>query len=226
MVSDDPDFDATDQSHHVAGQANLRQQSHFSNARRHSVFVKVLKRALPMAVIGLVGWFVLTSLIRSPDGRQISLDSIGVSSGNLVMENPRVKGFNDENRPYDLNATKAIQNLKKTNLVTLLNIVARLPTGENGYADIVAKNGHYDSEKEWLSLNQDIVVESAGGLRMLLSTAEIDLKSGKLVSNKPVKVSTENTTITADNMEILDNGDIVIFNQRVRMIMQPAANNE
>ena len=142
------------------------------------------------------------------------------------MEQPRVKGFSNDNLPYKLNANRAVQELKKPGVVALEAITADLPTSVGEYARLNAKSGLYNSAKEWLSLKRDILVVRKDGTTIALETAEIDLKSGTMISNNAVKVTTPTSQITADNMEVNDNGSVVVFKKRVRMTIQPTAGQQ
>ena len=206
--------------------ANQRHDSQFRNARYHSFMVNFLKGALPVIAIVLVALFAGLSLFQSSPVENLSVDSSGISDGKLIMEAPRVKGYNSDNLPYNLNAKRAIQDLSKPDIVMLESIDAILPSADGNFADIDAKNGTYNSKKEWLSLSQDIVINRKDGTIIKLNTAEINLKAGKLVSNKPVEVTTSTSSISADGVEVFNNGEIVVFKNRIRMTVNPASESE
>ncbi len=188
--------------------------------------VRLLKRVLPALALVLVIIFAAISLMRRVDVENISVARTGISDGKLVMEKPRMKGFNKESLPFDLNAARAIQDISKPGLVALESIDAILPVENGEYADIIAQNGIYNSTKEWLSLENSITVDKKDGTHIELESAEIDLKSGSLTSDQKVKVTTPTSYLTANQIEIIDNGDTIIFNQRVRMILQPSDETE
>ena len=204
--------------------ANQRSDTHFKQAQRHSSLVGMLKKALPVVALGLVIWFVVMGVLNTKNVGNITVKSTGISNGMLVMEAPKMSGFNRDNRPYDLSASRAKQDLKSPNIINMENLRATLPMQAKIFADIKAAIGVYNSDKEWLSLDQDIEINSQDGTRILLSTAEIDLSKGRLVSNTPVSVSTSNTNISADQVEVTDNGSVIVFKQRVRMTIQPSSN--
>lgn len=201
---------------------NQRLEADFRQARRHSFIVGLLKRVLPLLALALVAWFAVMSLLHDKGVGKASVDSIGIKDGKLTMVEPRMKGFNKNNRPYDLDARQAVQDLKKPGIIDLKDIVAKLPTEGGEFIDVVARTGVYNTGKDLLHLQKDIVFTRAGGMKMMLETAEIDLKSGQLTSNKPVNVTTPTSNITADNMQVIDNGAVIVFDQRVRMNIQPA----
>lgn len=208
------------------GTANQRHETHFKRAEQHSVLVGLLKKTLPIVALALVVWFVAMGFWNSKSIGNISVESTGISNGMLVMESPKMSGFNRDNRPYELVASQAKQDLKNPGIINMENLHATVPMQEKIYADIKAKTGIYNSDKEWLSLNEDIEINSQDGTKILLKSAEIDLSKGNLTSQNPVFVSTSNTEITADQVEVTNNGEIIIFKQQVRMTIIPAQNSK
>ncbi len=206
----------------VNGAINQRHETHFNNARRHSFMVGFLKGALPVLALGLVAWFIAMSLLANTGIENVTVKSAGISNGKLIMESPKLNGFNKKNNTYNLIANRAVQDLKKPSIIQLENIHAKIPLDTGGYADVAANAGTYNSDKEWLSLSKDILVVGKDGTEIELDTAEIDLKKGNLSSNSPVTVKTPTANIQADGLEVVDNGSVIIFTQRVRVTIQPA----
>lgn len=142
------------------------------------------------------------------------------------MEAPKLKGYSKDKRPYDLTASRAVQDLKKTGIIKLENIRATVPMEAGIFADINAESGIYDTDREWLSLKRKIVVNSRKGTTILLESAEINLSDGSLTSTDPVSVTTATTSITASQVEVLENGSIIVFKQNVQMILQPSGGSK
>ncbi len=203
--------------------ANQRHESHFRKADHHSFLVRFLKGALPVLAICLVAWFVFATFLNFEPLEEVNVESSGISNGKLIMDAPRVKGYNTSNLPYNLTAKRAVQDLKKPEIIALELIDAMLPAEDGSFAEVDAYSGIYDSSKELLNLEQDIVINRADGTTIKLDSAEIDLKSGSLLSRDPVNVSTPTTTISADEVEVIDNGAVIVFKNRVQMTVQPAA---
>ncbi len=202
--------------------AGQRHEKHFREARRHSFMVGFLKGALPVVAFALVAGFIALSLFGGNKTVTAPVDTTGINNGKLIMVEPKMKGFNAENRPYDLDARQAVQDLKKPGIISLDAIVAKLPSSEEGFALINAKSGTYNSKKELLKLKEDIVVTRGSGTKIMLDTASINLKNGHLTSNDPVQVTTTNSNIRSDEVEVIDNGAVIIFKKRVRMTINQA----
>jgi len=65
------------------------------------------------------------------------------------------------------------------------------------------------------------VVTSSSGYQAFLSEAIVDVRAGKVASDKPVEVRTDGWTINANRMEILDSGDVMRFERGVSVVLLP-----
>ena len=206
------------QSEHV----NMRTQNDFFNAQRHSRMVKRFKILFP-----IIAGIILFALIgiglfyrQLPDN--VSVNSAAISDGNLVMESPNLDGFDDDNRPYSVKADRAIQSLENPDVINLEGIHAQLPLDDKNFAKIDANNGIYNNKAKTLRLTNDIELNSTNGFVVKLKEADIDIQSGKLISNAPVFVDSPTGAISADSLEIMDNGKRIIFKDNVKLTIQPA----
>ena len=90
----------------------------FNKARRHSRWVRFAKAAIPLgSILGMigVGFVIYYDPFRKIEN--LSFDSIGVSGTNVTMESPKLNGFKNDNRPYEVTASAATQDVRKPNLV-------------------------------------------------------------------------------------------------------------
>jgi lipopolysaccharide export system protein LptC len=106
-------------------------------------------------------------------------------------------------------------------LVELHGIRASMEMQDKAVFETTARMGLYNSKTELLTLNQDIVVTSSSGYEALLSEAVIDVRAGKIVSDKPVEVKTSAWTINANRMEVAESGDLMRFERGVTVILLP-----
>jgi lipopolysaccharide export system protein LptC len=198
----------------------------FRAAKRHSRIVRILRVAIPAAaVVALVGGIVSTTLLGPlralSNLPSVDIGSLVMSGTKLMMQQPRIAGFTRDNRRYDLTADAAGQDLTKPDFVELHGIQATMEMKDKAVFETTAKIGLYNSKTELLSLSQNIVVTSSSGYRALLSEAVVDIKGGKIVSEKPVEVKTDAYTVNANRMEIADSGDLMRFERGVTVILTP-----
>jgi lipopolysaccharide export system protein LptC len=190
----------------------------FRAAARHSRRVRLLRAGLPVAtVIGclllaLASWLnPLRILTRLP----ISVGDVVVSGTKIKMENPKLSGFTRDSRRYDVTAGAAAQDLTRPGVVELHDLTAMLEMQQNSSMRLVAQNGLFDTKKEQLTLQRNIVVTSSGGYEGYLDEAVIDTKNGNVVSEKPVLLKMLNGTVNANRFELTQSGDIIRFENGV-----------
>ena len=227
MHSDHPgnlgNFAHLEQSGHsnsASSPANMRDSVDFSRARRHSIFVKLLKIVLPISAAALVVFFAASSILSYVPVSGASVEKVGLNDGKLVMNKPKLSGYDKKNRPYDVKAATAIQDLKKPGLIELKTIDANLPLDATSIARVNAESGTYDSTNEKMELRNNVTIKGARGMNISMQEALIDMKSGSMVSGKPVTVDSGETDISANSLRVEDNGKRVIFKDNVKMIIK------
>ena len=107
--------------------------------------------------------------------------------------------------------------MNNPDIVELVKIDAKLPMDATSFANVDANSGTYDTKGETLKLHDDIVIKGARGMDIYLNDADIDMKSGSMISNNPVKVLSKDANISADSVKVEDNGKRIVFQNRVKM---------
>ncbi len=190
----------------------------FSKARNHSRWVRFAKVAIPlgatMAVVS-IGLVAYLDPFRKVEG--LTVGPIGVSGTNVTMESPKLTGFKNDKRPYEVTASAATQDVRKPNFVELKDLRARIVTDDKGgVARLEAATGVLNTQKEQMNLRQDVRVRTDGGQEAKLRSAFVDFKAGTVESNEPVTVSLGNGVIEAEGLKVSDNGKVMQFKGRVR----------
>jgi lipopolysaccharide export system protein LptC len=197
----------------------------FRAAVRHSRHIRVLRVAVPVGVgVALLGALAFTALLgplRALTKLPVDLGSLVVSGSKIMMQQPRLAGFTRDNRRYNLTAQAAGQDITKPDLVELHGIHATMEMQDKSTFETTAKTGLYNTKTELLTLNQDIVVTTSSGYQAWLSEALVDVRVGKIVSEKPVEVRTEAWTINANRMEVVESGDLMRFERGVTVTLAP-----
>jgi lipopolysaccharide export system protein LptC len=194
----------------------------FQAARRHSRMVRILRVAIPLAVVlGFTGIFLVTYLnpLRMLARLPINVGDLVVSGTKITMEQPRLSGFTRDERAYELSADAAKQDLTKPDLIELRNIRAKVQMQDKSTMEMSATAGVYDSKAETLKLDQSILLSSSAGYRGQLSEALIDIRKGYVVSEHPVAVEMLQGKLNASRLEIVDSGDLVRFDGGVSMTL-------
>jgi lipopolysaccharide export system protein LptC len=186
--------------------------------------VRVLRVAIPAVIltIGAVIVVAATFFNRFPTAFPIDPRKVSLSGTKIVMELPRVTGFTTDQRPYEMTARAAAQDLTQLDVLELKEINAKVALQDGQHVNITSINGIYDTKAEVLKLNDHIVVTSSSGYEGHLSEATVHIPSGRIVSESPVEVHLPNNgLLNAQRMEVLDNGASVKFGGGVEMTIQP-----
>ena len=194
----------------------------FRAARRHSRVVRILRIAVPAGVaVGIIVITLITYLnpLRMLAKLPINIDNLVVSGTKVTMEQPRLSGFTQDARAYELTADTAAQDMTKPDIVELRNIRAKVEMQDKSSMELTAATGIYDAKGETLRLDRNIVLNSSTGYQGRLSEAMIDIRKGNVVSEHPVEVKMLQGTLNANRLDIVDSGDLVRFHGGVVMDM-------
>lgn len=203
----------------------------FRSARRHSRLVRILRIAIPAAVLlGLTGITLITYFnpLRMLTKLPINLNDLVVSGTKITMEQPRMTGFTSDARAYEFTAEAAAQDMTKPDLVELRNIHGKVAMQDKTRVDLSADTGIYDTKAETLKLERNILLSSSTGYQARLSEAMVDTRKGNVVSDQPVEVKLLQGMLNANRLEIIDSGELVRFHGGVDMVLKldaPAAPN-
>lgn len=193
----------------------------FRNAKRHSRRVSFLKLVLPLAAVMIGAGFLAYSYAVTPAKVSLNVADSAISDGKLVMASPKLEGFTKLNKPYSMTALRAYQDLTKPGLIELEEVSAKLPYDAEDYATIEASRGFYDQQANTLLLENGLTVSTTDGMSVKLDTAYIDIAQGNLKTDLPVDIQLKGSRIQADSMNIQDQGQKMVFDKRVRMVVEP-----
>lgn len=195
-----------------------RVEEAFTQARRHSGRVRLLKRVLPLAALAMVAAFAARSWLAAPGGVQVDLTTLAIESGRLVMADPRLDGVTGPDaRPYSMTAARAVQDIGAGARIDLEGIDARLPIDDDGWMTVTAPAGVFDREANRLDIDGELTVLTDDGMKAVLQSAVLDIGAGSLDTADPVDIRLQGAHITAESMAVRDKGAILIFENRVRM---------
>jgi lipopolysaccharide export system protein LptC len=196
---------------------NARRQAAFRAARRHTLLVGFLRKAIPVVAVGSVLALIVTPFL-NPMSKlaSVSLGAVGISNGKVRMETPRLSGYRKDNRPYEVTADNALQDIRNPTQVELVALVAKLQMEREGLVTVNAKTGLFDTQKEKLRLVDNVEIKTETGYTASMRSADVDFKGGTVVSKEPVKVALGTTTIDADSLDVKDSGALIVFQGRVR----------
>jgi lipopolysaccharide export system protein LptC len=194
----------------------------FAKAARHSRMVRILRVAVPATVLLALASIVavqvffnpyLISQIKLP----VDIGNMVVSGSKMTMESPHLAGFSADQRPYEMWAKAAIQDLTDPDHLELKTLRAKMMMEDKSTITMDARTGYHDSKQGTLDLRKDIFLQSSTGYEARMSQALVDLNKGTVASDEHVDVKLLNGTLTADKLRITGGGEVVRFEGNVVM---------
>jgi len=197
-------------------------EARFARAARHSRMVRVLRVAVPAAVVLALASIVVVQLFFNPFRMllpkiPLDIDNVVVSGTKITMESPHLAGFSTDQRPYEMWAKAAIQDLTDPDHVELKTLRAKVMMEDKSTVTMDARTGYFDSKEQMLDLRKDIFLQSTTGYEARMTQAYVDINKGTVVSDEHVDVKLLNGTLTADKLRIFNGGEIVRFEGNVVM---------
>lgn len=192
----------------------------FASAARHSRLVRILRVAVPVTVVLAMASIVAVSTFLNP----FTMIPVKVDSGNLVvtgtkitMESPHLSGFTPDQRPYELWARTATQDITDPDHVDLNDLRAKVLMEDRSTLLLDARTGRFDNKQQQLDLHKDIFLRTSTGYEARLNSAFVDMNKGTVSSDDHVDVKLTNGTLTADRLRITEGGDVIRFEGNVVM---------
>ncbi|MEA2888196.1 MAG: lipopolysaccharide export system protein LptC [Bradyrhizobium sp.] len=193
----------------------------FAIAARHSRLVRILRIAVPavvcLAMAGVVAISIFNPFRALMKQLPIDMDNLVVSGSKVTMEAPHMSGFTPDQRPYEVWAKTATQDLTDPDHVELKTLRAKVLQEDRSTVTLEARTGLFDTKAQLLDLRKDIFLQSSTGYEARLSQAMLDIGKGNVTSEEPVDVKLLNGTLTADRLRITEKGALVRFEGHVVM---------
>jgi lipopolysaccharide export system protein LptC len=198
----------------------------FRRAGRHSRRVRILRIAIPVAVVA--GLLLLTlstwlSPLRILARLPVDFGSLVISGTKITMAQPKLSGYTRDARWYELTAHSAAQDITRPDIVELKEIRAKIQTEDKATINLSAADGTYDRKAGVLTLGREIVLQSSNGTEVRLSEAVIDTGSGNMVSGQPVEVKFLQGTLNANRLEVVKAGEVIRFESGVKLDLPAGA---
>jgi lipopolysaccharide export system protein LptC len=194
----------------------------FRRALRHSRRVRFMRWAIPVGILAGGAAMVLAARLHPLQiltGVPVDFSNLVVSGTKITMQAPRIAGFTNDQRPYEVTARAAAQDIANPDTIELQGLRGKSEMQDAAVLELTADLGIYNSKTELLTLRQNIVLKSSSGFEVYLSEAVVDVHNSNVVSEKPVVVKLQQGTIKANRIEVADAGATVRFGGGVSVTM-------
>jgi|SRR6478752_2142909 lipopolysaccharide export system protein LptC len=191
----------------------------FAIAARHSRLVRVLRVAVPAAVILAMAAIIAVSVFNPfrmlMPKLPLDVGNLVVSGTKITMESPHLSGYSPDQRPYELWAKTATQDLTDPDHVDLNTLRAKVLMEDRSTVTLDARDGRFDTKEQLLNLTKDIFLQTSTGYEARLTQAFVDIGKGTVTSEEHVDVKLLQGTLSADKLRITGGGDIIRFEGNV-----------
>ena len=204
-----------------------RSKAVISGARRHSRRVRALRIAVPGVLVLTLTGLVLANYLNPARWLRVPTEfgTLVISGSKITMEAPRLAGFTRDQREYAVTAASASQDTKNPTIVEMKEISGRIDMEDKSKVTLSAVEGVYDTKADLLQLKQEILIVSTAGYQGRLTEAKIEVKKGRIVSDKPVQMKMPQGTLDANNMEVTETGAVIRFDGGVVLVLTPETVN-
>ena len=204
----------------IATRANLL------SARRYSVFVKVMKGALPLAAVGL-GIAVIAYVLQPRENGRMAMtfERLSKVENDLAMIKPRLTGVDDQGLPFVVTALSASQVSRGSDSVELNDVTADISLKDGTSLHVTAGKGLVDTKSHVMQLSGGIHLTTTDGYDARTASANADLKAGTVHGEQPIEADGKFGHITAQRFAMNRDKRQLLFTGRVRMLLRGVPTN-
>jgi len=200
-----------------------RQRDTLIQAARYSVFVRIMKRALPLAAAALAIAVLAYALQPREASRvQMSFERMGTIENDLAMVNPKLTGTDDKGLPFSVTAKQAVQEGRGSQRVRLEDIRAELSLDDGTKLRVSAAKGLVDTSTRQLDISGGIRFQTDDGLTGETASATADLKTGIIMGSEPVTTQSKMGRVTAKSFSYDKDNRQLRFAEQVHMLVSGA----
>lgn len=208
---------------HVESQLESARRQAFAAAKRHTAFVRLMRMTLPIGAACVVVFYGLALIGSWSFGKgNLRIGQVEVTADDLTMKNPSYFGTTKEGGKYEVRAKKAVLDYNQNAPIKLFDIDGDLIQANSVKTLVKARRGLYENDKGILQLFEGIEIDSSNGMQARLSEATIFSKENRVVSRKPVQVSSSTGEITGSTMTLNTATNQATFVGQVAVRLKPA----
>lgn len=193
----------------------------WSNYTRFARFMRYL---LPLVAGALIAMLVLWP--RFQEG-SLAIGGFGVTDKPVSNEEgttasrAHFEGIDGKDRPFTISAARAFQPNADQDRIVLDQPEADIVLRDGSWVAVSAERGDYHKGRELLELRGQVNLFHDQGFELTTNSVDVDLERGVAESRETVQGQGPFGHITAEGMQVRDNGDTVIFTGKTELTVYP-----
>jgi lipopolysaccharide export system protein LptC len=204
-----------------AGQFGVVARATLRGARRYSVFVRIMKGALPLTALGLAALVLIYVLQPPPARMQMSFQRLSSLTNDLSMDNPRLSGTDNDGQPFVISASRATPEDRSSDRVRMQDVIADFSMKDGTGIHMTAASGLIDTRTHILQMTGGIHMTAQNGYDAKAPSAEADLRAGTVHGEGGVDANGAFGRITAQKFAVNQTSKQLHFWGDVKMILNP-----
>lgn len=133
-----------------------------------------------------------------------------------------ITGIDKDNQPYKVTARRGWQDKDLPQIIHLEEVDGQFRRQSGDIFDVTSKTARYDDKLKELDLMGGVVVNQAGGFELRTERAHAVMRTKTLTSDAPVEVKLDSGTISANGLQITDDGANILFLNGVKAHFEAA----
>ena len=118
----------------------------------------------------------------------LDMGNLVVSGTKITMKSPHLSGYTPDQRPYEVWAKTATQDMTDPDHLELKNLRAKVLKEDQTTVTLDARKGLLNTKDQLLDLHQDIFLQTSTGYEARLEQAFVDMGKGTVSSDAHVDV--------------------------------------
>lgn len=205
--------------------AQRGQKAPHSSIHVYSKFVHLMRLALPLCALAIVVVLYLRSgleeqvikpiedVVKAPD-----LQMRSISRNELLR--PKFESIITDGQPYEITAERAVQGEKNKDLIMLDQPTGKITMKDGMHMVLHSLFGAYRQDTGRFFLEGDVQFVHDGGYRLQTQEAHIDLKQGYAWSEKGVKGTGVDMSVSAAGVRADNNTGEVVFSGPATLVLE------
>ena len=173
--------------------------------------------------VGVTSWL---GFLNDRTDSKLEIKSVEIAeTGEVELTGARYRGLLPSGRPYEITAEQANEAQDGSGLVNLTQPTAAVTMRNGSLVNIRSNDGVFNKNQDLIKMRGGVVVTQPDrNLRLETETLHANLKAGEMQASSAVIVRDNTREITADNMQVFENGARIIFGGSTRMTINSGEN--